>query len=91
MWNQLAFQFRLKIMLQARKMTQKTLARRLKISPSTVSAWQHSPANFPDLGKLMEVAKVLRVKACWLTFNCTHCEPKEYKLFLKKISDLEKQ
>ena len=84
-WDQKAFSARLSLILYYREMNQKTLARKLKIAPTTLSAWQHRAENHPSLSKMIELAKVLKVPVCWMAFGCQTCRPKEVDLFLKQV------
>jgi transcriptional regulator with XRE-family HTH domain len=90
MWNQRIFGERLKfIMTCRREMSQKTLAKKLGVSPSTVSAWRLNPMNIPDLSKIEALAKVLKVAPCWLAFGCKACAPnKELAEYLKETGAL---
>ena len=85
MWDQKAFSARLMLMLHYKEMKQKTLARKLKIAPTTLSAWQHRAENHPSLSKLAELAKVLKVPVCWMAYGCQNCCPKEVDLFIKQL------
>ena len=91
MWNQRVFGDRLKLIMHYRgRMSQKALAKKLNVAPSTISAWRLNPKNFPDLSKIEELAKVLKVAPCWLAFGCGACRPKECDQFIKDMGALMK-
>lgn len=56
---------RIKVVLAEKKMTNRELAKLLKIQPETVSRWCTND-NQPTVATLFEIAKVLDVKVCSL-------------------------
>lgn len=52
---------RLKVVLAEKKRTNKWLSEQLNVTPSTVSKWCTNTSQ-PDLGCLMQIAKILEVE-----------------------------
>ena len=68
-WNQVHFKGRLHVALILRGLTQRHLAKKLKVAPATVSRWHNSGANYPGLDHLQAAADYLKVEAGWLAFG----------------------
>lgn len=85
MWNQKGFAMRLRYAIRIRKTTQKALARRLEISEGAFSMWLTGLTNAPNLHHLDELARLLKVHPCWLTYGCNSHEPPEWRKFLEEM------
>jgi transcriptional regulator with XRE-family HTH domain len=83
-WNQEHFAARLRGMMYIRRVTQKELARALKLNQGTISRWQRSSSNSPSLDLLAAAADFLKVDPGWLAYGTEETQPR-----LKKIEALE--
>ena len=90
MWNQKGFAMRLRFVINIRKTTQGALARKLEVAESTFSQWMTGLTNSPNLHTIDALAKILKVKACWLTYGCAAHEPPEWHDFYKYIEKCAK-
>ena len=68
-WSQKHFRSRFRAALFMRGVTQKSLARELRVAANTVSRWQNSTAHYPNLDHLEAAADFLGVDPGWLAFG----------------------
>jgi transcriptional regulator with XRE-family HTH domain len=90
MWDQQAFKYRVRLMMYYNDWTQVGLARRLKIRQSTLSGWLNSPSNLPDLNRILDLARVLKVEPCWLAYACKKCKPSAWDRLEKELKAMKR-
>lgn len=79
----------LKTLRVENELTQKELADRLHVSPSTISKWEMGVSK-PDVDMYEEVAEVLKVSALEL-FYCKRLEEKSDEKYLENLSAITQE